>query len=300
MTFRVVGAFALVGLLCSGCGLLGMGGGNSPKGGGSKNGGASDGGASTPTLFVEGEVTLPSAFEPLKLGMSKAAAKKIDERFVKSGSIDEDRFEGVSFFTSWDGDNLGGVWLSFDDVADKRALERATAAWGEPLDGKYLDYEIKGWFNDDAGIMAYYKTGEMHIYPYVPMKAFLGDDEPFLTPLLGKKPEELKDIHESAKWDLSDDHLDLWPTAYGQHPGFTRVHYELDKQGKIKEYYYAIGFEWFASQDEPIRKALEDKYGEGQEKEGKNLLLRKNKPKIHIKRDDITNAWEVNVERPYL
>ena len=97
----------------------------------------------------------------------------------------------------------------------------------------------------------------------------------------------------------------MWPTKYGQ--TFTRVHFELDKSGKISEYYYAVEFDRFKSVKDEILQLFKDKYN--QEPATKKpyagssteyIVLKEKSPSIHLRYDDITTAWEVGVNRPML
>lgn len=293
----------VVSVLTAGCSILGLGPPKSGSGANEDGSSGQDGDTSTPPLFEGDKPKIPAAYEGLSFGIAKEDAAKISADYVKGGSIGEKRYPGISFFTSWDDDHLSSVWLGLEEPASKRVLERATKAWGEPLQGVYLkDYKLQAWFNEADGVVAFINDGDkLEFWPYLTFEKLLADEaEPFLVPLLGKTIDEVRDLHPSAKWDEESGHVDLLPTAYDQFPGFTRVHYELNGAGKIKEYDYGIGFRRYMPKKEDIRALLEKKYGEAKELKSGHLLLHAKNPKIHISHDDISNAWEVSVNRPYL
>lgn len=289
----------LLSLALSGCFLFGGGPKSETSSTASPESGASDGKPKNQvTLFGDkSKVSLPPAFSPLTLGMSKDEATKVDPRFTKSGSIGEKRFGKISFFTSWKEDKLHDVWLSLDTaVEQKQALDEATKLWGEPTQGTYLDKPIYAWFNEEDGVLAFISDNKMQFAAYLRLADLLGDTEPFKTPLIGKTKADLTSLN--AKW--GDDHFDLPPTRYGSTSGFTRVHFEIDKSGKITEYYFGVSHEWFPDKKDELRAALEEKLGKGEERKDGNIVLKKAKPKVHIKYDDIMDGWNVSCERPFL
>jgi hypothetical protein len=242
---------------------------------------------------------LPPAYAPLRLGMSKDDAAKIDPRFVSGGSIGEKRFADVEFFTAFTDGTLRAVWLGIDgEEAQKRTRDEATKLWGAPVEGTAYDEPIFGWLNDDEGIAASLSGDRLRFSPYLKLSDLLGEVEPFVTPLLGKTKNELGQFRPDAKW--AADHVDLLPTKYGEDTGFTRVELAFDKAGKITAYHYGISVELYPSKKDEIREALEKKYGKGTDAEEGNIVLRKSKPEIHIKYDDIIHEWSVNVNEPLL
>ena len=146
-----------------------------------------------PPLFAGNSPTVPKAYGPLTIGMSKEDAAKHGERYVKSGSIGEKRYPNISFFVTYEDDTLRRFWLSFDEGREKSALEQASKAWGDPLVGEHLDRPVHAWFNDTTGLIATIEDTKMEYAPYILLGDLLGDEEPFLQPLLGKTKKRARE-----------------------------------------------------------------------------------------------------------
>lgn len=286
------------------------------------------------TLFTGDEVTLPPVFGELKLGMTEEEAKKAMAELPADGTIKSEEYPETWFNTDFDDDSKELARVYFSLPKDK-AIEAATAKWGEPKKGTDLGKEVLWWFNPEGNLRVSiadsFSEGEANVEftHYWPAAQLLGEDEALAfqkdAPLLGlsvadleaKYPEWIKkESEEDAKKTQEDIaklageeakalmgkptasvDLEYPPTEWGKY--WTPVHLSWSDEGKIERFWFGIDFEPHPAAKDEIFALFKKKWGDPKEEEDitkKPLFVFSEDPRIEVKEDTISNKWDITVE----
>ena len=285
------------------------------------------------TLFTGDKVTMPAPFAGITPGMTAEEAKKANPELPEDGTIKTEEYPDTWFNVDID-DDTKLVSRVFFNLPKDKAVAAAKAAWGEPKEGTDLDRKVSWWFNPEAGLrmsmMDAFSEGEtsVEITRYWPLAKLIGEGPEIAfekdAPLLGltvaeleqKYPDYIKkeSAEDAAKTQedvakLAGDEakalmgkpsasvdLEYPPTEWGKF--WTPIQISWDDEGKIERYWFAIDYEPHPAARDEIMAFLKKKWGEPKEEEdlGDTVYVFSEDPRIEVKDDDISKAWDIYVE----
>lgn len=283
-------------------------------------------------LFASEKPELPGPLATLEFGMApeevKKAAPSVGDGYEKAEEYEETYF---GYYVPEDSGKLKSARVVVE--AEGFDLEKVlTEAWGEPKKGEDLGKPKLYWFNPEKKVRATISQGfgkekEVQFEQYLPAKELLGEGKETLGvedhPLLGATYDDLtthykehlevltqeqaqkqrermekmtgKDL--SALGDaVATSNIDLPPTEFGSQ--FTRIHPTFE-DGKIARYRVQIDYKPYPEAKDEILGFIKEKWGEPKEEEkyGKKLLVFNKNPRVVVEDDDISKAWDIEIEQ---